>query len=739
MVNDTASVGTFADTKIFGGIYFYTYVLITLVIMFGAYYFSGQVALYRQSYRMLRDIEFRLGKIRLAMKGLERKFDPNTRNDKKKEVDCVDLDLIHNLINEEFTGINDTIQQHKQFLLNKAATIDKHASDPGIISDENKDNSTGTSNEKILVAMQSRDRQSLELKVQQTSEMVDRQDSKQSTNKAQKSSENINTKQQQLNNFLEKEYAKLRINNTKGIKSYFKILWDLRSLLIAVIAHFFDTASDIALILEWYILQQKQSNDKNYLKGVDMTALFYCSLSVLVYYRIESMLEVYRFSQSPKDAILQFFFDFYLIKAIYVNIYRMHSYKALSFVKIIRSLEGSTESTFQAILALVFLIKTDWNEVNDTTALISLVTSLYSLISRLQFQDSSFLKQSAKESNLEFEDIFSCKCAWICKINPDFINFSLFRTIDTLTTMFGIALFWHILGGFWVVIVFGPQFTANTFQNKATAISSNLLTITLHDYGVTRKIKSMVIYKFERYYRAKCFISFRIAWMSTLMILTVIDVFVSNDTITNYNQSKWNSYVLFWVSTLWLSAVFVLPIWYMKCIVNYIVPKKERTTVSRHFSIRNAILANDIEFVEFARFMGVRMFFTPKLIQFYINWRFCVRIHHSSLCSYCKRKYKRRIFRNRLIYAFIDAGDNLNDEMYYFFRDWYNEPTNWKDDEHLMMNFEQYLMCTEKNKYIELLKTKNNDTFIARLLKNSGVLESDEIEMYSELLNANVT
>lgn len=123
---DTSSAttaGTFVDSKIFGGIYFYTYILITFVIIFGAYHFSGQIPLYRQSYRMLHDVESSLGKIRLAMKGLERKLDPQTSAQKRVALNCVDLELINNLINIEFVRINNTINKHKQFLINKAADI----------------------------------------------------------------------------------------------------------------------------------------------------------------------------------------------------------------------------------------------------------------------------------------------------------------------------------------------------------------------------------------------------------------------------------------------------------------------------------------------------------------------------------------------------------------------------------------------------------------------------------------
>ena len=80
---------TFAD--VYGAIYFYSYFLISLVIIFGAYHFSSKVQLYNKSYRILNEIESKLGKIRLAIKGLEKKTDPATPVEKLAGVDCIDV------------------------------------------------------------------------------------------------------------------------------------------------------------------------------------------------------------------------------------------------------------------------------------------------------------------------------------------------------------------------------------------------------------------------------------------------------------------------------------------------------------------------------------------------------------------------------------------------------------------------------------------------------------------------
>ena len=224
----------------------------------------------------------------------------------------------------------------------------------------------------------------------------------------------------------------------------FKTIWQLKSVLLSCVAHFFDTSSDIALVIEWYYLYQLQKNgDYKSVKIIDMEAMFICSLSVLLYYRITSSWTIYSFSNSKMDTILQFLFDFYLIKAIYVNIYKMKSYQPLGFVKLLRGLEGSTESAFQAILALVFLIKI--NEI-DEIAIVSFVTSLYSLISRYIYSDQVYLIPDTYDSNIEFEDLFP---PWkICiKISFAWLKHIFFRFFDITTNILLVALLWDLLGG----------------------------------------------------------------------------------------------------------------------------------------------------------------------------------------------------------------------------------------------------------------------------------------------------
>ena len=80
-------------------------------------------------------------------------------------------------------------------------------------------------------------------------------------------------------------------------------------------------------------------------------------------------------------------------------------------------MEGYIESAFQAILATVYLLKIgtiNYNVNENIVAIFSLITSLYSLISRIIFQYSSLLIPKARESNIEMDDMLHLVSCYIC-------------------------------------------------------------------------------------------------------------------------------------------------------------------------------------------------------------------------------------------------------------------------------------------------------------------------------------
>ena len=133
----------------------------------------------------------------------------------------------------------------------------------------------------------------------------------------------------------------------------------------------------------------------------------------------------------------------------------MKSYKASQVIKQFRMIEGGNESAFQAILTLVFLFKTNFDGVDGTgVAIISLIGSLLSLISRLSIIDKNCLIKAARDiDELQFKQLFSNPVVELQKIRKEWIFHRLFRCIEILFSIFLISIFWHIAGGVWLLFL----------------------------------------------------------------------------------------------------------------------------------------------------------------------------------------------------------------------------------------------------------------------------------------------
>ena len=87
---------TFVDSEAFAGIFVYTYVLITFVIVIGAYYFAGKVRLYYESYICLQQIEKHLGRVTLGINALEikRGLVRDAKQEKQAKAKKIDTDSV---------------------------------------------------------------------------------------------------------------------------------------------------------------------------------------------------------------------------------------------------------------------------------------------------------------------------------------------------------------------------------------------------------------------------------------------------------------------------------------------------------------------------------------------------------------------------------------------------------------------------------------------------------------------
>ena len=254
----------------------------------------------------------------------------------------------------------------------------------------------------------------------------------------------------QVIGYVSKQFEKYELNNSKAFGQFIETLLEIRKLLFMVVSHFFDMASDITVAWNWYLLWQIQADENpDYLKNTNMGALFACCIGVMFYYRIATAYKIYKLTKSKFDSLLQFFLDFYILKLIYVNIIKMHSYKPLNILLIYREVEGSHESAYQAILTMVFLIETNYVGLSSITSYISLGFSLWSLSSRFITSDKYFIDEKAQSIGITLSDvkengIFNSICN---KFNIWWIYHILFRSFEVSFSVLLLALFWVIAGG----------------------------------------------------------------------------------------------------------------------------------------------------------------------------------------------------------------------------------------------------------------------------------------------------
>ena len=63
-----------------------------------------------------------------------------------------------------------------------------------------------------------------------------------------------------VRSYVGQEHANYKLTNAKGFVLFGKVLYKTRCLFVPSLTHFFDTATDIALVWEWYLLYQNVTN-----------------------------------------------------------------------------------------------------------------------------------------------------------------------------------------------------------------------------------------------------------------------------------------------------------------------------------------------------------------------------------------------------------------------------------------------------------------------------------------------
>eukprot|EP01084_Bolivina_argentea_P281213 481109_1 len=302
--------------------------------------------------------------------------------------------------------------------------------------------------------------------------------------------------------------------NEKFMKSPFHkklYLWFIdaykrRRCYVPVITHLFDQITDIAVVIKFGELASSGVE----CGGLNMKYLFSASIFVLLFYRTISSFLIFRTTGLWKKFVLQFF-DFELFRALHIN-YLCDKNEPCSPQRWITALEASFESTPQALIQTIYLLKTQ-SFTSSPIILVSLIASLWTIISKIASDDKSIVKRKARNLNFADERYKTCKCVswlYVCRI--------LWRIFDVSSRIFICSAIWLSLGGFALIIII-------SFEWAAVLI---ICTVTKH-WEFLFAVVGIVVSQIQKTAATKLLFAYRT--ITNLVVMSLITSFVYIESI----------------------------------------------------------------------------------------------------------------------------------------------------------------------------------------------------------------
>eukprot|EP01083_Nonionella_stella_P064383 167718_1 len=184
---------------------------------------------------------------------------------------------------------------------------------------------------------------------------------------------------------------------TDAIRLWFKAIYNKRSCYYPVFTHIFDQASDYIVVCEFYFLwQEEEKHGPNYCNGLDMKAMFFSSILILILYRVLTSIFIFKYTRSLVKIILQWF-DLEFVFVIWLNWKRKRS-SPNTVQRWLQSFEAGFEAAPQALLQFMFLIRTGTFDTNYIV-LGSFIFSMISLTSRITNDEKYLFIPHAQAAN----------------------------------------------------------------------------------------------------------------------------------------------------------------------------------------------------------------------------------------------------------------------------------------------------------------------------------------------------
>eukprot|EP01083_Nonionella_stella_P249698 863121_1 len=187
-------------------------------------------------------------------------------------------------------------------------------------------------------------------------------------------------------------------------KMWIRDVWQRRRCYIPLLTHLFDQVTDISVAIQfWDLAETKSANDWEACNGLNMWYLAILTILSMAIYRLISSYLIYKATKGSLGRFILQMLDCELFRALYIN-YLCDNTEPCSPQRWITALEAALESTPQALIQMIYLIKTN-TFTESWLVVVSLVSSLWSITSKLVSDDKSTVVKRAKRLNFKCSPI----------------------------------------------------------------------------------------------------------------------------------------------------------------------------------------------------------------------------------------------------------------------------------------------------------------------------------------------
>ena len=232
-------------------------------------------------------------------------------------------------------------------------------------------------------------------------------------------------------------------------------IYHKKSCYFPLATHIIDQATDIAIIIEFYLIHKAEIDKNADCTGINGLSLFILSLIAFCFYRIISSIWVYTITHGNYKiklfhVTLQML-DLKMYHALYIN-FVANKQKPNTIQKYLQLMEACLESFPQIIIQLFYFIKLNFTFSGNYLLLVSLIFSIYSVSTKITSEDQAYFVEKCKDSNF--------KCVWHkCKIrlNKYFVLRFIVRLMDVICRVTFLLSVWIYFGGIVAALYVGLQ------------------------------------------------------------------------------------------------------------------------------------------------------------------------------------------------------------------------------------------------------------------------------------------